>query len=129
VIYFQERRFERAVACLRRALTLKSGLNAATTLLAISLAELGRYKEALPELEKTFRESPAPDATRMCGLQRIRAYDNLQRENEAVEEALRLNQLFPDDPEILYQTGRVYGNYAFVTLCLCDNAQARAGGS
>jgi predicted Zn-dependent protease len=34
----------------------------------------------------------------------------------AVQIALELNRLYPDDPEILYQTGKVYGNYAFLTM-------------
>ena len=27
-----------------------------------------------------------------------------------------LNKLYPDDPEILYHTGRIYGNFAYVTM-------------
>ena len=30
--------------------------------------------------------------------------------------ALQLNDLYPDDPEILYQTGKIYGNFAFLTI-------------
>ena len=30
--------------------------------------------------------------------------------------ALELNEAYPDDPEILYHTGRVYGNYAFLKM-------------
>jgi predicted Zn-dependent protease len=30
--------------------------------------------------------------------------------------AMELNRLYPDDPEILYQTGKVYGNFAFLTM-------------
>ena len=29
---------------------------------------------------------------------------------------LTLNKLYPDDPEVLYHTGRIYGNYAYVTM-------------
>ena len=29
---------------------------------------------------------------------------------------MQLNRLFPDDPEILYQTGKIYGNFAFLTM-------------
>jgi len=116
LIYFHQRLLEEAVNSLRRAISLKPNLAAARALLAISLAELGRYSEALPDLEKTFHHPSAPEARRMCGLQLMRAYDNLRRENEAVAIALELNRLYPDDPEILYQTGKVYGNYAFVTM-------------
>jgi tetratricopeptide (TPR) repeat protein len=52
----------------------------------------------------------------MCGLQLMRAYTGLQRDSEAVNVALELNRVYPDDPEILYHTGRVYGNFAFLTL-------------
>jgi tetratricopeptide (TPR) repeat protein len=46
----------------------------------------------------------------------MRTYTGLQRDNDAVTVALELNRVYPDDPEILYHTGRVYGNYAFLTL-------------
>ena len=46
LVYFQERKFEQAVSSLRRALKLKPGLPKLDTLLAMSLSELGQYKEA-----------------------------------------------------------------------------------
>jgi predicted Zn-dependent protease len=33
-----------------------------------------------------------------------------------VEVALELNRLYPEDPEVLYQTGKVYGNLAYLTM-------------
>ena len=52
----------------------------------------------------------------MCGLQLLRAYTGLERDADAVETALALNRLYPDDPEVLYHTGRIYGNYAYITM-------------
>ena len=52
----------------------------------------------------------------MCGLQLLRAYTGLSRDPDAVETALTLNKLYPDDPEILYHTGRIYGNFAYVVM-------------
>jgi tetratricopeptide (TPR) repeat protein len=101
---------------LRRALQLKPVLGRASTLLAMSLSELGQYQEALPGLENGFHKPPDPITKRMCGLQLMRAYTGLQRDSDAVNLALELNRLYPDDPEILYHTGRVYGNFAFLTL-------------
>jgi tetratricopeptide (TPR) repeat protein len=46
----------------------------------------------------------------------MRSYTGLQRDQDAVNMALQLNKLYPNDPEILYHTGRIYGNYAFLTL-------------
>jgi tetratricopeptide (TPR) repeat protein len=116
LIYFQEKRFEQAVRALRQALKLKPNLPKVDTLLAMSLSELGRYSEALPGLEKGFRRSTDPPIKRMCGLQLERAYTGLRRDSEAVEVALELNRLYPEDPEVLYHTGRLFGNFAYLTM-------------
>ena len=112
-IYFQEKKYEQAVQALRQALKLKPSLQKASTLLAISLSELGRYKDAVTGLEKGFHHSVDTETKRMCGLQLLRAYSGLQLDSKAVEIALELNRLYPDDAEVLYHTGRVYGNSAF----------------
>src|SRR5579859_1546006 len=116
VVYFQEKKFDQAVSELRRALQLKPALGRASTLLAVSLSETGQFQEALPGLEKGFQHPPDPATKRMCGLQLMRTYTGLQRNQDAVRVALQLDQLYPNDPEILYQTGRIYGNYAFLTF-------------
>ncbi len=115
-IYFQERQYEAAVSALRQALKLKPTLPKTSALLAMSLAELGRYSEALPGLEKCFRQSTDPPIKRMCGLQLLRAYSGLRRDSSAVDVALELNRLYPSDPEVLYHTGRIFGNFAFLSM-------------
>ena len=116
LVYFQEKKFDQAVPELRRALRLKPGLTRASTLLAMSLSEVGEYPEALPGLEKGFQQAPDPATKRMCGLQLMRAYTGLQRDRDAVTVALELNRLYPNDPEILYHTSRIYANFAYLTL-------------
>ena len=116
LIYFQERKFEQAVPALRQALKLKPTLSKSDSLLAMSLSELGHYQEALPGLEKGFRRSPDPAIKRMSGLQLERAYSGLRRDDKAVEVALELNRLYPDDPEILYNNGKIFGNFAFLNI-------------
>jgi len=116
LIYFEERKFDQAVPVLRQALKLKPSLVKTQSLLAMSLSELGNFSEALPGLEKGFHRSSDPEIRRMCGLQLERAYTGLKRDSQAVEVAMDLNRLYPDDPEILYQTGKIYGNFAFVTM-------------
>ena len=115
-IYFQEKKFEQAVPALRQALKLKPNLTKADILLAVSLSELGRYADALSGLEKGFRRSTDPATKRMCGLQLERAYTGLRRAREAVDLALELTRLYPDDPEVLYQAGRLCGNYAYLAM-------------
>ena len=116
VVYFQQRKFEQAVTELRRALTLKPGIPKADGLLAMSLSELGRYQEALPGLERTFRHSVDAPIKRMSGLQLERVYTALQLDRKAVEVALELEHNFGDDPEVLYNNERIYGNYAYITI-------------
>lgn len=116
LIYYQQGKYEQAVPVLRQGLKLKPGLPKADILLAMSLSELGRYKEALPGLDKAFRHATDPALKRMSGLQLQRAYTGLAQDQKAVEVALELNRLYPDDPEILYHTARLFGNFAFLTM-------------
>jgi tetratricopeptide (TPR) repeat protein len=116
LIYFEERKFEEAVPALRRALKLKPTLSKTDGLLSMSLSEIGRYDEAVPGLEKCLRRSTDTEIKRMCGLELERAYTGLRKDSKAVEVALELNRLYPDDAEILYQAGKVYGNFAFLTM-------------
>ncbi len=116
LIYFEEHKFEQAVPALQQALKLKPTMAKSSNLLAMSLSELGRYSEALPGLEKCFRRSTDPEIKRMCGLELQRAYTGLKRDSKAVEVAMELNRLYPDDGEVLYQTAKIYGNFAFLTM-------------
>ena len=116
LIYFEERKFDEAVPALRQALKLKPSLLKSESLLAMSLSELGHYNEALPGLEKGFRRSSDPEIKRMCGLELERAYTGLKRDNQAVEVALELQRLYPSDPEVLYHSGRIFGNFAFLSV-------------
>ncbi|HEY1502616.1 MAG TPA: tetratricopeptide repeat protein [Acidobacteriaceae bacterium] len=115
-IDFKRREYEKAVAEIHTALRLKPGLPKLDSLLGLSLAEEGKVAEALPQLEKGFHQIADPEVRRMCGLELLRAYSDLNRDSDAVETSLALNKAFPDDPEVLYHTGRVYGNQAYVVL-------------
>jgi len=116
LIYFQERRFDQAVSSSRQALKLKPTLTNTQNILALSLSELGRYAEALPGLERGFHKSTDPEIKRMCGLQLLRVYSGLRRDRKAVDVALELSGVYPDDPEVLFHTGKIYGNFAFLTM-------------
>jgi tetratricopeptide (TPR) repeat protein len=116
LIYFQEKKFESAVSSLRHALDLNPALPRLPSLLAMSLSELGQYQEARPGLEKGFHSSADPAIKRMCGLQLERAYTWLHEDSKAVEVALELDRMYPNDPEILYQNAKIFGNFAFLRL-------------
>jgi tetratricopeptide (TPR) repeat protein len=116
VIHFKMREYELALGEIQTARKLKPSLPKLDSLLAMSLSELGRYSDAIPGLEKCLHRSPDAEIKRMCGLELERAYTGLKKDDKAVEVAMELNHLYPDDPEILYQTGKVYGNFAFLTM-------------
>jgi len=113
VIYFKLREYEHAADEARKAQSLNPGLPRLTSLLGLSLAELGQFSDAVPRLEKGFKYTAEPEVRRMCGLQLLRAYMGLGRNSDAVITSLALNKLYPDDPEVLYHTSRVFGNYAY----------------
>ena len=114
LIYFQQGRFADAVPSLQRALQLKPALPNVGSLLAMALSEIGRHEEAVPGLEKAFHQSTDTALRRMAGLHLQRSYTDLDRDREAVAVALELSRLYPDDPEVLYHTGRLFGNYAYL---------------
>jgi tetratricopeptide (TPR) repeat protein len=115
LIYFQQGKFADAVPVLRRALALKPGLPNLDALLAMSLSEIGRHQEAVAALEQAFRQPAADRALRrLVGLHLQRTYTDLDRDADAVAVALELSRAYPDDPEVLYHTGRLFGNYAYL---------------
>jgi tetratricopeptide (TPR) repeat protein len=116
LIYFQEKKFEQAVPSLRHALKVNPALPKLDILLAMSLSELGQYQEAMPGLEKGFHRSADTAIKRMCGLQLERAYTWLHEDGKAVEVALDLDRLYPDDPEVLYHNAKIFGNFAFLSV-------------
>jgi predicted Zn-dependent protease len=115
-VYFQEGKLDAAIDALRHALRLKPALTNAKTLLAICLTESGHSAEALPGLEACFGSSAEIQIKRQCGLELLRAYTAVHRDADAVETSLALNKAWPDDPEILYQTGQIYGNFTYLTM-------------
>ena len=55
LIYFEQGKSDEAIPEFQRALKLKPSLAKTEILLAMSLSEVNRYREALPGLEKGFR--------------------------------------------------------------------------
>ena len=114
LILFQQGSFSAAIAPLREAIRLNPSLPKVDALLAMSLSEVGRYEEALPGVTTAFSQSADPVLRRMAGLHLQRIYTGLARDSDAVDVALRLSRLYPDDPEVLYHSGRLFANFAYL---------------
>ncbi len=115
-IYFQENKFAKALDSLERSAKLKPGLPNVGVLYAMSLAELGRHQEALATLEAGFKDATDLALKRAAGLHLERANTALHQDSRAVAVALELSRLFPEDPEVLYQTGLLFGNFAYLAM-------------
>jgi tetratricopeptide (TPR) repeat protein len=115
VIYFKEGKFDQSATELRRALQLKPSLPRVESLLAMVLSEQGHLQQALPGLEKGFHQSADPEMKRMCGLRLERAYTSMHDDAKAIETALELQRAYPDDPEVLYYSSKIFGNEAFLS--------------
>ncbi len=126
VICFKQREYRQAINEIHTALKLKPSLPKLDSLLGLSMSELSQFVQALPHLEKGFKQTDDPEVRRMCGLQLLRAYTGLNRDADAVATALALNKFYPDDPEVLYHTGRIYGNYAYIVM---EKLHDKAAGS
>ena len=114
VTYYQEGKYAEAIPALQRALKLKPALPNLDALLAMSQSELGQHAEALPGLKRAFARGGDPPLVRAVGLHLQRAYMGLGRDADAVGVALDLSRRYPDDPEVLYHTGRIFSNYAYL---------------
>ncbi len=115
-IYYQMGSFENGATALGRALEIKPGMPTAEALLAICQSELGQFQQSVPVLERLVRNPPDPSLARMLGLELQRGYLGLKRYRDAAATALELSGRYPDDPEILYYTGRLYGDFSFLTM-------------
>jgi tetratricopeptide (TPR) repeat protein len=116
VLYYKSGDFGHAIEEIHAARKLKPGLPGLDTLLALSLAESGQYKESLPGLEKAFHASPDPALKRQAGLELGHVYSTLGMDRKAVETALEMRGLYKSDPEVLYNVGKILGNSAYLTM-------------
>jgi Tfp pilus assembly protein PilF len=80
---------------------------------AVSLALAGRCAEAMPLLEKAAGESADKDAKRLTGKFGVRCAMLLNHQSEATSFLSRLQQEFPDDPDILFLAVHMYSDLAF----------------
>jgi tetratricopeptide (TPR) repeat protein len=107
-VYYAQSKYAEAAQAFRKALRLKPTLKGAEAFLGMSEARLGNIKEALPLLEKGFR-NPLSDQWKLeSGLLLAGAY---QREGESsrVQEVIAtLERDFPKNPEVLYLAYRIH---------------------
>lgn len=116
LIHYLQGRFHDAVPSFQEALKLKPGLPNVDALLAVSLAGVGKHQAAVPGLEEAFRDPGNDELRRLIGLELQRSYVVLGRNDRASTIVTELSSLYPDDPEVLYHTGRFHADMAAAAM-------------
>jgi predicted Zn-dependent protease len=115
-LLFQQGDFRSALRELNKAKQLKPTLPKLDGLIAMTQAELGQHRDALAALEQNFHAAEDPAVKRVAGLELERAYSSTGQDAKSVAVALELQQLYPSDPEVLYNNERIFGNFAYLTV-------------
>ncbi|MGH9453297.1 MAG: tetratricopeptide repeat protein [Terriglobia bacterium] len=109
LVYYMQDRYPEAVVAFRKAQKIDSGLPDVNSMLGICLAGIGHYQDAVKMLGPAFRTSANNRMGRVIGLDLLRAWRALRDYPQANEVAAELLRRYPDDPEVLYNSSRFYG--------------------
>ena len=107
--YYVDRKYPEAVEAFRQALKQNASLKTAQTFLPLSLAALNHCEEALPGLRQEFSSNPDVKLRRVLGLSLGRCLFDAGKQAEADQVTQELLAKYPDDVDVLYEAGQMYG--------------------
>jgi len=107
--YYADHQYDKAVAEFKEALRHDSSLVTAKSFLPLSQAAMGDCPDAMRGLEREFASNPDPKLRRMLGLSLERCADQEGNRMEADQITQKLLAAYPDDPDVLYAAGQLYG--------------------
>jgi tetratricopeptide (TPR) repeat protein len=116
MVYYTQSRYSEAAGAFRKAVGLSPGIPNGKLMLALCDAELGRWKQAQPELEAAFRNPPNLEVGRTVGIKLMQTDSSLDEPVKALEVSEEMLRRYPDDPEILYRASHLYGDRALETM-------------
>jgi len=111
--YYSDNRILEASKAFERALKLNPKMTQAEMMLGLCYAELGRNQQAVFILSPAFRRPSDKQMGRLLGLDLQRAYEGLHQHDRATAVADELLKRYPDDPEILFHSSRLYADRAY----------------
>ncbi len=112
MVYYNQGRMVEATRAFERALELNPKISNVGLMLGICYAEVGRHREAVGILEPAFQKHPEKTLRRLMGLELQRAYVGLRQLDKASAVADELLRSYPNDAEIIYHSGRLFGDRA-----------------
>ena len=110
VIYYTQRRYPEAAEAFTEALKLKPSLSKAADFLAMVKAKTGHVDEALPLLEKAFKNSTDEQLRQQAGLFLVELYYGRRELDKALDVVQTLQKRYPENPEVLYVAYRMYSD-------------------
>ena len=113
--YYADHQYPQAIGEFQEALRRDRALETAKSFLPLSMAAMGNCAEALPGLEREFASNSDPKLRRVLGLSLERCSMGAGKEAEADQAAQKLLAAYPDDPDVLFAAGQLYGRLSSET--------------
>ncbi len=107
--YYVDGKYAEAVEAFREALKQNASLATAQGFLPLSLAGMNRCEEAIPGLRREFSSNPDIKLRRVLGLSLQRCLFQTGSQAEADHVTQELLAKYPDDVDVLYEAGQLYG--------------------
>ncbi len=108
VAAFQQGHYLEAGRLLQDALKTDPNDDHARTFLALTRAATDHCSEAISDLLDRFNKSANPDLSRLAGLALVQCYVAEGQTAKALPVTGRLEEMYPDDADVLYQAARVH---------------------
>ncbi|HEY6922632.1 MAG TPA: tetratricopeptide repeat protein [Steroidobacteraceae bacterium] len=109
IAYYADRKYPEAVEAFSQALKTNPALQTARAFLPLSLAGANRCEEAVSGLRSEFASNPDVKLQRILGLSLQRCLIQTNQQAEADKVAQQLLARYPDDVDVLYEAGQMYG--------------------
>jgi predicted Zn-dependent protease len=108
VLLYGSGKAAQAYEALQKALSLDAAEPRAELFLALSEADLGKCSDAAPILTRHFKTEAVGNLQRLTGLALLGCATQDVDTLPALEAAARLRQLYPADPDVLYESAELY---------------------
>ncbi len=108
VLLYGSGRLHEAAEALQKALAIDPSAGRAELFLALSRADLGQCNDAEPVLSKNFEQQPKGNLQRVTGLALLACSARAADPVPAVRTVAKLRQLYPDDPDVLYESAELF---------------------
>lgn len=99
-----------AIDSLEHALRLNPHLPRVDVLLAFNYIGVGRRRDAIPLLARSFEAEPDLSFRSLAGQRLVECYFGTGDEDKGIATLQKLRQISPDDPNVLYTASKVYAN-------------------